>query len=71
MILPLGGGLLLVGGFAMLMMNVTGTIPRRLPSRRGNRREDDPEGWKRWLIAYGAMAVVGALLILIGLVAGR
>ena len=69
--LRLGMGLLFLGGFAVWMMNVTQTIPRRIPwSRRGWRKEHDPKAWRRYLIFYGVMAGVGALMILISLLAG-
>lgn len=71
MIIPMGAGLLFVGGFAVLMMNVTHAIPRRLGWRRAHRKEDDPEGWRRYLIFYTAMAAVGTVLLLVGLVADR
>ena len=67
--LPLGIGLLFVGGFAVWMMNVTLVIPRRLFRRQGWRKEHDPKAWKLYLIAYGVMAGVGAFMILITLLA--
>ena len=71
MLVPLGLGLIFVGGFALLMMNVTGHAPRRLAwKRRGSRKEDDPEAWRHSLILYGAMAGAGALLLILHFVAG-
>jgi hypothetical protein len=67
--LPWGAGLLFVGGFEVWIMSVTQTSPGRiLWSRRGWRREHDPKAWERYLIFYGVMAGVGALMILISLV---
>lgn len=61
--LALGAGLLFVGAFAMFVMNVTKTIPFRLPWGR-LRQDEDPEGFRRYLIFYGLVAGVGALLLL-------
>jgi hypothetical protein len=48
--LPLGMGLLFVGGFAVWMMNVTQVIPRRLFRKQGWRKEHDPKAWNRYLV---------------------
>jgi uncharacterized BrkB/YihY/UPF0761 family membrane protein len=66
--LPLGAGLLFVGGFAVWMMHVTQVIPRRL-FHKAWRKEHDPIAWRRYLIAYGVMAGVGALMVLTSLLA--
>lgn len=71
MIVPIGAGLLFVGGFAVLMMNVTHVIPHRLGTGRPNRKEDDERGWRRYLFCYSAMAANGAILLLVGLIADR
>jgi hypothetical protein len=70
-LLILGIALLVLGGLALLLMTISGAIPRlvRWPYR-GTRKEDDPDAWELHLIAYGAMAAAGALMILIGLVMG-
>ena len=65
-----GFGLLFVGGFAVLMMNVTGHIPRRLWKSGSSTRHEDPEGWRRYLIFYGAMAGAGTLLLILHFGAG-
>jgi hypothetical protein len=68
-LLTLGIALLFLGGMAVLLMHISGTIPRliRWPYR-GSRKEDDPDAWELHLIGYGAMAVAGALMMIIGLV---
>jgi hypothetical protein len=66
-----GFALVLVGGFAVLMMNVTGHVPRRFPWKPGGwHKDDDPKGWNRYLILYGAAAGVGALLLILHFGAG-
>jgi len=62
-------GLLFVGGFAVWMMNVTQVIPRRL-FQQAWRKEHDPKAWKQYLVLCGVMAGLGALMILISLLAG-
>ena len=64
--LPLGAGLLFVGGFAMWMMSITGVIPRRFFREGGWRKEHDPAAWQRYMYAYATMAGVGAVLVLVG-----
>lgn len=59
----IGLALLFVGGFALFLMHVTQSIPRRWPWRPAQRHED-PEAYRRWQLAYAAMAGVGALAIL-------
>lgn len=66
LILPIGLGLLLVGGFGLWMMQVTGRVPRRFPRRDVDAtREGDPGGWRRYRLFYGIMASAGALLLLL------
>jgi hypothetical protein len=67
----LGLALMLIGGFAILMMNVTGRVPRRFPRKPGSwTKHNDPKGWRRYLILYGAAAGAGALLTILHFGAG-
>ena len=56
--------LLLLGGFALLMMHVTETIPNRWAAVR---REAEPAVFKRWWIFYSGVACLGTLLALTAL----
>jgi hypothetical protein len=60
-----GLALLLLGGFAILMMNVTGHIPHRLGKPGSSTRHHDPKGWRLYLIAYCGVAGAGALLLIL------
>ena len=72
LILPAGLGLLMVGSFALWMMEVTGRVPRRFPRRDvDSTREGDPAGWRRYRLFYGVIAGAGALLLLLHFLMGR
>ena len=64
-----GIGFMFVGGFALFMMHVTQSIPRRWPWL-ATQRHEDPEGFRNHQAAYAAFVALGAALVLAGLILG-
>jgi hypothetical protein len=62
----LGLALILFGLSGLAAMELTGAIPKRGWSYPSNRIED-PEGFRRWQLAFIAVAVVGAVGTLVTL----
>jgi hypothetical protein len=59
----IGLALLFLGGFALFLMHVTQSIPRRWPWQPAQRHED-PAAYRRWQLACAALAGLGGLAVL-------
>ncbi|MEA3015333.1 MAG: hypothetical protein QOI38_55 [Sphingomonadales bacterium] len=59
----IGLALLFVGGFSLLLMEATQSVPGNWPWWPVH-RDEDPEAYRRWRLAYAAMAGLGALAVL-------
>ncbi|HYG30137.1 MAG TPA: hypothetical protein VD887_07980 [Allosphingosinicella sp.] len=57
-----GLALLLVGCFALLIMHVAQSVPFRWWWQPSTRHED-PEAYRRYRLAYAAIAALGALAV--------
>jgi hypothetical protein len=62
-----GFGFLVIGCFTMFIMSVTNTVPNLFPFWKWH-RDDNPKGFRFFMIAYGFMAGVGALLVIAWLI---
>ncbi len=59
----LGFSFLIIGCFAIFIMNVTNTIPDLFPFWRW-RKKDNPKGFRIFMILYGLIAIIGAVLVI-------
>jgi hypothetical protein len=62
----LGLGLVFIAAYGLLIALATASIPARWPFKPRH-RDDDPDGYRLYLIGTAAMGAVGALLLLVGL----
>lgn len=62
-----GFSFLAIGCFAMFIMSVTNTVPNVFPVWE-LRKQDNPEGFLFFMISYGLLAGIGALLVIAWLV---
>lgn len=60
----LGVALLFVGGIALILMHVTGTIPFRWPWQ-ATQRHEDPAAFRRVQIIYACITAIGAGLVIV------